>query len=296
MDKTNKFMQQGAGGRACEDTGLFARRKPVWFGVCALLGSTIGGTIGKLLTPDKPTSSDWVWILYLVLGVVGGFIVTLLVIYLWNLLRAPYRQRNEARAKLAELLYRDVKLKLMLSQNDKDLSLQICNTGRQPVYCSAKMEYLKYIKSGKREDCIESNYDIPWRIPTHNDKGENNWKTIADGDKATLIIARADGAKRFGDSGENEGAEISLRLITQHGEPIIADFNTIIRFQVQVHACPAFAEPIRRTFKLKIVKNRTHQKDPYWEIIEEVDDNGAGQRTRESSSSTRETKTDQGDS
>lgn len=94
--------------RACKDTEHFRRSGWsfwVWEVVGAAMFGVVGGLVGHWLTP---LSSNPFWLFAYPtigggIGVVLGFAIVFGLILGWNLFRAPYRQRNEARARVVEL-------------------------------------------------------------------------------------------------------------------------------------------------------------------------------------------------
>ena len=60
-----------------------------------------GGTWLAQVAPMGASTTEIV--LRSVIGGLGGLIVAVLVIFGWNLFRAPYKQRNEAREKISKL-------------------------------------------------------------------------------------------------------------------------------------------------------------------------------------------------
>jgi len=94
--------------RASKDTESFRKStKSFWLleiGGTAVL-TFVGGYVGSLLMPQNPTPSQQ----YIypgagaAIGMIIGLVVVFALIYLWNLFRAPYRQRDEARRMVLEL-------------------------------------------------------------------------------------------------------------------------------------------------------------------------------------------------
>jgi hypothetical protein len=97
--------------RAWKDTEQF-RASAVWFWIVEVVGAAmfgvIGGTVGFWLTPQSATSLQKT--LYPVvgagIGIVTGFIVAFVLIFTWNLFRAPYRQRNDALSRVDDVQQR----------------------------------------------------------------------------------------------------------------------------------------------------------------------------------------------
>lgn len=96
----SKPLTQTATRRAINDT-LSAQRsaKFMWGGEGVL--AVAGGTWLTQIAPIGASVPDVV--LRAVIGGLGGLITAMLTIFAWNLLRAPYRQRNEARQRIEEL-------------------------------------------------------------------------------------------------------------------------------------------------------------------------------------------------
>ena len=99
---------QTAYQRACQETELF--RKTGWsfyvweVGGAAVFG-VVGGFIGFWLTPSNTTTTgQFAWpTIGGGLGVIIGFTIVFGGIFVWNLYRAPYRQRDEARKIVKQL-------------------------------------------------------------------------------------------------------------------------------------------------------------------------------------------------
>jgi hypothetical protein len=95
-------LNQSAARRAWNDTERF-RQSTKAFWLIEVIGSGVfvvfGGCIGYKLQPAN--STGWIGFLYQTIGAgsggIAGFILTYVGIYTWNLIRAPFRQRDEAR-------------------------------------------------------------------------------------------------------------------------------------------------------------------------------------------------------
>lgn len=88
-------MTESAPRRAFNDS--VAALKTVWFGVAAeLVLAVAGGT--WLVTTAPETASPRELVVRAVLGGLIGFCIAVIVVYSFHFLRAPYRQREEARA------------------------------------------------------------------------------------------------------------------------------------------------------------------------------------------------------
>ena len=70
----------------------------MWVGDGVL--AVAGGTLLSVIAPSTAPVIEMV--LRAVIGGLGGLVTALLVIFIWNIFRTPYRQRNEARAKVEE--------------------------------------------------------------------------------------------------------------------------------------------------------------------------------------------------
>jgi hypothetical protein len=101
----DKSFQQSAPRRAWEDTEYF-RKSAASFWTMEIVGAAvlgvIGGSVGFLLTPVNPTPfQQYIYPTFGgATGIIGGFILVFCGIFLAKLFRAPYKQRNEARAEL----------------------------------------------------------------------------------------------------------------------------------------------------------------------------------------------------
>ncbi len=103
-----KPLNQSSPRRAWEDTERF-RNTPVFFWGLEIVGASVlglgGGYIGFLLTPENaiPIQGFMYPAIGSVVGIIIGLLIVFLFIYAWNLYRAPYKQRNEARLTLEKL-------------------------------------------------------------------------------------------------------------------------------------------------------------------------------------------------
>lgn len=80
--------------RAWKDTEHF-RHSGLFFWWWEVLGAALFAVVGALLLPEQPSRLEYA--LYPSIGIVAGFATVFLVVFIWNLFRAPYRQRNKAR-------------------------------------------------------------------------------------------------------------------------------------------------------------------------------------------------------
>ena len=101
-------LNQTAYQRASQDTESF-RKSGFSFWALEVVGAAVFGVVGALvslwLTPSH-SSAFWQNALPTIgggLGLVLGFAMVFLAIYFLNLIRAPYKQRNEARQRIKEL-------------------------------------------------------------------------------------------------------------------------------------------------------------------------------------------------
>lgn len=108
--------------RALTDTDRF-RQSARSFWAFEVVGAAIfgilGGYLGFLLLPaESDRQSQWSYpAVGGAIGVVGGLTFAFTLIFIWNLFRAPYRQRDEARQNLEKLE------KLREEQGPRDFSL-----------------------------------------------------------------------------------------------------------------------------------------------------------------------------
>ena len=91
---------ENAPQRANKDTKRFRKNSQVWFWGVEVVGSgAIAGLTGGILW-NRNALQGW-QVGLITFGVfVGGFFLIYGLVFLWNLFRAPYHQRNEARAKV----------------------------------------------------------------------------------------------------------------------------------------------------------------------------------------------------
>jgi hypothetical protein len=93
--------KESAWHRARKDTDKF-RSSAKFFWVVEVLGAAvagvIGGVVGALLTPESPTKFQQYFYpaAGAAAGVVAGFVIVFSLIFIWHLLRAPYKQRDDA--------------------------------------------------------------------------------------------------------------------------------------------------------------------------------------------------------
>lgn len=95
--------------RALGESEAFRQSSPRWYWGPGLIGpslfTSLGAWEGVKHLPEVPTDAQSFWIPFAggVAGLVIGVGAAFLLIVLWNLMRAPYRQRNEARHHVAKL-------------------------------------------------------------------------------------------------------------------------------------------------------------------------------------------------
>ena len=96
-------LNQSASKRAWEDTDNFRSKAPWFWGVAVVGSGAIAGLTAWMLR-DRSILYSW-QVGLITFGVfVLGFFLIYGLIFLWHLLfRAPYKQRNEARERVAEL-------------------------------------------------------------------------------------------------------------------------------------------------------------------------------------------------
>ncbi len=94
--------------RAGKDTDKFRQESKLWFWGMEVVGAAVfgvvGSIVGSVLVPDRATQFQQN--AYSPIGggagVVIGFAIAFAGIFIWNLFRAPYRQRDEARQQYRE--------------------------------------------------------------------------------------------------------------------------------------------------------------------------------------------------
>jgi hypothetical protein len=104
--------RESSWSRAWTDAEHF-RGSPIWFWIVEVIGGAMFGVVGwqvaNWLTPQSASPSTHN--LYSngggAVGIIAGFIIVFSLIFLWNLFRAPYRQRNEAWKQLQDI-YKEV--------------------------------------------------------------------------------------------------------------------------------------------------------------------------------------------
>lgn len=101
------------------------RQTPKSFWVVEVVGAAafgaVGGMTGVWLTPTHATTSqqNLYPIVGTAIGFIAGFVLTFGLIYVWNLFRAPYQQRNDA-LQLAENIRNNLQTQLDQSQTQLD--------------------------------------------------------------------------------------------------------------------------------------------------------------------------------
>ncbi len=89
--------------RACVDTEKFRKDSRAFFWGVEVVGSGVSSSLTAWLLWDKSALHGWqVALITFAVFVVGLFIIYV-IIFLWNLFRAPYRQRNELRKQIEQL-------------------------------------------------------------------------------------------------------------------------------------------------------------------------------------------------
>jgi len=102
-------MPESTWQRACKDTENF-RQTTKSFWLVEVMGGAVfgalGGIVGGWLTPTNATVfwQNLYPTVAAAIGLVLGFVLVFVGIFVRNLFRAPYRQRNEARARVQQLL------------------------------------------------------------------------------------------------------------------------------------------------------------------------------------------------
>jgi len=92
--------QQSALSRAWDDTKT-SMHKPYFFWLVGVIAAGLGVFIGMIITPERASST--ISAVYQVFGGIIGIIIGFILIFIENLLLAPYRQRNEANIRINEL-------------------------------------------------------------------------------------------------------------------------------------------------------------------------------------------------
>lgn len=122
--------------RAWEDTESF-RQTTKYFWVVEVMGGAVfgvlGGMVGVWLTPANSTAfrQNLYPTVGAAVGLVLGLVLVFGLIYLWNLFRAPYRQRNDAQ-KLAEHLQQQCDIVLDSVRFGLAFDDATIDTGRSP--------------------------------------------------------------------------------------------------------------------------------------------------------------------
>lgn len=88
-------ISQSSFRRAMADTMHAPRQNPWFFWIIGTVMVALGTFLGVIYTPEG--SSKFLSIIYPIAGVILGAIIGIIIIFIINLILAPYRQRNEAR-------------------------------------------------------------------------------------------------------------------------------------------------------------------------------------------------------
>lgn len=106
--------------RASTDAEKFRKDSKLWFWGVEIVGAASFGLIGSLIGGNiTPSDASKFWQnaypgIGGAIGVISGFLLAFMGIFVWNLFRAPYRQRNEAYIEIA-------KLERLASETEKDM-------------------------------------------------------------------------------------------------------------------------------------------------------------------------------
>ncbi len=90
---------QSSSRRAVADTLHTPRQNPWFFWSVGIVMVALGGFLGTIYTPEG--SGKFLSVICPTAGVILGAIIVIIIVFIINLILAPYRQRNEARALLA---------------------------------------------------------------------------------------------------------------------------------------------------------------------------------------------------
>lgn len=93
---------QTATSRALNDTRSYSKQRSKFMWGCETSFAAAGGTWSALVAPSSASNIEIV-VRTVIGGLVGGvvgFIILAIMIFVWNLYRAPYKQRDEARRAL----------------------------------------------------------------------------------------------------------------------------------------------------------------------------------------------------
>jgi hypothetical protein len=254
----------------------------VWYQVATVFVAAIAGVLVAFNVPviaTPRTQSMWG-----VIGAVGSAIVLWVIIFCVNFIRAPYKQRNDARIVLVKMLEEKIDSKTLIVPNEtSSVSIKISNTGKQPLKCSARLISLKYINELQNQELIDV-FDIPWSVVDVKN-GELNWKVIPAHEPDFLKLITIDGRtidKNPNTSGiqreEKFGIGIKLKLWRILSTPalIIVDPETTLEFGIKIFAHNLYSQSIIKTLKLQIHSDKEEKgnpkpsTNPYWdnEIIE----------------------------
>ena len=108
--------------RAVDDTIHAPRQNPWFFWSIGIVMVALGGFLGTVYTPEG--SGRFLSAICPTAGVIIGAIIGIIIIFIINLIMAPYRQRNELREKIIKL-ESDIEDKKQRAQLREDVSLLI---------------------------------------------------------------------------------------------------------------------------------------------------------------------------
>ncbi len=97
----NDIAKEATWHRALSDSESFRHSGKFFWGFEVLGAAAFAAIVTYFFLPDDPSRFESS--IYPLSGVVTGFVAAYSLVYLWNLFRAPYRQRNEAHAALRAL-------------------------------------------------------------------------------------------------------------------------------------------------------------------------------------------------
>lgn len=139
--------------RAWQDTEHFRESaKSYWFMevVGAAMFGVGGGFVGYWQTPVVATSLQQFAYPTVggAMGIILGFVIVFAFIFAWNLFRAPYRQRNEARAKVIKCKEEYDELKQSIEEQQNVLVLTL------DTYEFGLSSYRRYPNKPERADWL----------------------------------------------------------------------------------------------------------------------------------------------
>jgi len=201
------------------------------------------------------------------------FVVGLFLIYgavfLFHLIYAPYRQRNEARNMIKELTIAVPRMTPIQAGNDILLSIE--NVGEHIASFSAEMRSLRYFSQEKEILPVQkelSVYELRWREKQTVEMP--NWHALPTGKKGYLLLARLGGTVLYHEARPEFGAEVVFFKLNSNEDLTLrppADLGSCIECEVAVYSKSTMPERPVATLRLCISGERQPNGMPQWKEL-----------------------------